>query len=510
MNVRSQITPYVILGLLILVAAIFLLNFQMEPAAKTMNAQEETLNQLEDSFNAVSTSMDECAKLVVINAIEENGLNKTGIETQINSHLIACVGSTIAEYQQRGIDISVQSIDTNVDISTDVIVVTIEYPMQFSSKGSSKKVSYFYSNIPRTVYARIPYDSNCMVTSDVGAISFDKKASLTLPKGVIAKKSDGTCLEEIQIRLDNPLSSVISLAPISYNALPQGSTFDPYIIFEFRYTDKDYTDYVSQRNAAGLTPIPENDLSIAYYDTVDGVYRPYDFDPAPLQNVAYPGENRIIANISHFTDVVISADCNGLENIAYPQITKTAQILNSRCGDPTNCTTCPDSLEPVSFTYKVESDGCLHKSLGIRLVTAHPDVTCPLSLASSAGAHSLDCEMLIPLDQCKSFDPPWVILAIEGVGVTAASDGNQSASITLLNARDVEIQRRLNLPPVCAPGYTVQTYLGDSAGNYDCIRIPNSPTSWRTVCKEGYGNFGWPIDDIGSYQCLFYPHSLPS
>jgi len=83
--------------------------------------------------------------------------------------------------------------------------------------------------------ADIKTDSYGKVLETYTKTSSGGKATITIPKGTVAKTSEGKPLESISIMSMKPISGTIAL----YDLRPDGATFDPEITFTVTYDPKD-------------------------------------------------------------------------------------------------------------------------------------------------------------------------------------------------------------------------------------------------------------------------------
>jgi hypothetical protein len=162
---------------------------------------------------------------------------------------------------------------------------------------------------------------------DVTAVSYDKKVSLLIKQGVIAKTWIGAPLSWVSIKLleDPPEPPEdLSIIGIPYDLKPDMATFDPPIRITFKYNPADIPEGIS-----------EEDLSLAYYDSTEARW-------VKLVNIIVDMDNNTISgDLSHFTAFAVIPLPDTPETEVTPEPEPTTETETEPIPTP------PTTTEPV-------------------------------------------------------------------------------------------------------------------------------------------------------------------
>lgn len=131
----------------------------------------------------------------------------------------------------------------------------------------------------------ISYDGRLLETVDITLE--DGKTNIYIPKGTYCLDKDGNRLKELVIRIEEETPEPPEnyfLVGKAYNFRPDGATFSPYLTITLPYDEDDIPEEVE-----------EKDLFIVYYDS----------GWIPLTSAVDTTENKVSANIAHFTTFAI-------------------------------------------------------------------------------------------------------------------------------------------------------------------------------------------------------------
>jgi len=494
---KGQITLFIILGIVILIAMSFIFNLKYSTEGEDFQQEFIKATNAKEALNALEEYTQTCIEETVIKGIELFGLNEVLVEGYLKDNIEECVNNGAMEFSRQGFDVSTNLGDVSLELTDYAIIVDLDYPIQVDDEETKTEVTNFYSSLPRTIYSEVETDSNCKVTNAVGALSFDKKSKIIIPENTIAKYDDGSCIDEITITLNNPTSRAVSLSPLSYDAGPNGATFYPYAILEFRYTDYDYNQYKSASIAAGLPYADESDLKLTYYDEEDDTHHPYVNELPRLVNKVFPAKNLIYAQVEHFTDLTISHKCTGEANNKYVKAIVPA-VNNPDAG------TCRSGNEvDVVFSGSVDAtDSCTHRTT-FTVSSKHPQLDCSglisIKPAPAGGPWSYACKYRFKDSECVSNPAPWINFKINGLGVSVtagieidhrgniiagavepASEENSEESSEESNEENVESTTNTT---------NSSTYLGPGTAGEDACCATDYGYDPPQPCPSGWVNF---------------------
>lgn len=216
-----------------------------------------------------------------------------------------------------------------------------------------------------------PTNSDCSLRKDVILESSNNRVNLILKNGTIIKKSDGSCLDKIDIKIEPRRSNVVTFGDYEYLFEPKGTEFDKSITYVYNYNLADVSDprFLYGRNNwqdlitknwsvpkmqytdyGFISPVKERvpeDLSIAYYDNDRKIYIPWD------TNVDKKNK-RVVAEIEHFSSIIPAQGCRDWNYFHFPNVAVVAKDANGNCtGDDIS----------AKFQLKVvEENSCINTS----------------------------------------------------------------------------------------------------------------------------------------------------
>jgi len=134
-----------------------------------------------------------------------------------------------------------------------------------------------------------PIRSDGEITEEIKVTTDDGKVTLTLGKGTIARDSAGKALQQIEVNINpDPPQAPAGMLLLGnvYSFGPDGARFNPGLKLEFRYS---LYGGIKARN-----------LILVYYDIATGQW-------VPVQSQIDEQNNKIITEVTHFTDYAILA-----------------------------------------------------------------------------------------------------------------------------------------------------------------------------------------------------------
>jgi len=308
---RSQITIFIIIAIIIVVAigAIFYFSSISRP---DNNKDIQTIDS--GITNQIREQRDNCLINITIFAIDAYGLDGPKIQNFLSQNLALCIQPAIDKYKSIAeITTSLSSLSISVTIDNEKIEVIGNYPISVK-KIDTQTLDEFSLTLPRTISTNIPTDVFCSVSSDVYFKSWDDKFEIFIPYGTNVRYKDGTCLDKIEIRIEDPIKTygnrATSLTSLVYIPLPLGAEFSGnYVEIKQKYTDKDYKDYSDASAAKDYYIIPQEKLKIQLFVPLDiNNYYIYPDNPTGFRNSADVANKFIKAKIDHFYDSSIQHD----------------------------------------------------------------------------------------------------------------------------------------------------------------------------------------------------------
>jgi hypothetical protein len=231
MGKKSQITVYIIIGILVIAAfGIVLFNSGRPDDA---GFPDKTIGM---TTEFVDNRMDDCLNDIIIETIDKEGLcSDIPFESMIKENLFSCINMTYLKMQGFTIAMKTKPQKVNVTLTEEEIVANVEYPI-FIRKGETK-VEFFSREftLPRTRSLSIMLDDSGRASSEQYLMSSDLDLELRIPKGTKVSGSDSVSVKIEEICPDDP--SV--LGKVKYVFTPDRMEFEPNAFLTIRYGDKD-------------------------------------------------------------------------------------------------------------------------------------------------------------------------------------------------------------------------------------------------------------------------------
>ncbi len=189
-----------------------------------------------------------CTKKLAIEGLDLYGLNESSVSEYISKNLGECINPVIQRYMKgyKG-DSSLESL--NVDIGEMDIKINANFPTLLNKNGEVEQTSNFSIVLGRYTSKELNHDENCIVSEDSWLVSFDKKFEIFIPQGTEARSADGTCLENISLRLETPIidfqKDTTTLTSIDYVPGPLGASFNDGAVLRWIDSEKGYTEYIT-------------------------------------------------------------------------------------------------------------------------------------------------------------------------------------------------------------------------------------------------------------------------
>jgi len=314
---RSQVTIFIIIGILLIISigAVF---YFSSISKKNITEDIITLSSSEIA-SQIKTQRDNCLNEKTIFAIDAYGFDETQIQSFLSQNLAACIQPVINKYKSVA-EITPSSLSVNVKINDEKIEITGDYPISVK-KIDTQTLDEFSLTLSRTISTNIVTSPFCQTTTDYYLKSWDDKFEIFIYAGTKAQYKNGTCLDKIEIRIEDPIRThnnrATSLTSLVYIPRPLGAEFSVNNVWlKQKYTAKDYADYYTSLSDIVKPVMGEDKLKIWYYDKSSNNFFVY-----PSPNLVNITGKEINAYVNIFYD--------GFLHHSSPEISKTTIIESS-------------------------------------------------------------------------------------------------------------------------------------------------------------------------------------
>jgi len=306
----SQITIFIIIGIILVVSIATV--FYFSSISKKNVLGDVSTSSASEITSQIEEQRDTCLNDKAISAIDAYGLDETNIQNFLSQSLPACIQPIINKYNVVA-EITSSTLSVSVKIDEEKIEIVGNYPISVK-KEDTRTLDSFSLTLPRTISENIITSPFCQTTEDYYLRSWDDKFEIFVPTGTKAQYKNGTCLNKIEIRIEDPLKTygnrATSLTSLVYIPLPLGAEFSVNNVgLKQKYTDKDYGDYASDAAARDYYVLPKKELKIQLFvpSNISNYYIYLD-NPTGLRNSADVANKLIEAKVDHFYDLSIQHD----------------------------------------------------------------------------------------------------------------------------------------------------------------------------------------------------------
>ncbi|MFH0874589.1 MAG: hypothetical protein V1859_01535 [archaeon] len=255
MNRKSQVTIFVILGMVVVLGIVFLL-YNNSKQKETVLAQGQN-RAFSATHDSISMFIENCVKQTTIDGILEYGLDPLWSKTNIENHILGNIDDCLNEFndfKDQGFDVTVGTMAVNVEITDETVLVTLKYPVTLTRQDGEFKFDIHTYTFQRTVL--VPFVQNSL--TDTFVTSEDGSLTVRIPAGTSATLN-GNPVDKVGIKLleknFEDLENDVVPGMVAFEGLPSGTEFSNEIELTMFYDDNDI-------------PISfnENDIRIGYYD----------------------------------------------------------------------------------------------------------------------------------------------------------------------------------------------------------------------------------------------------
>jgi hypothetical protein len=193
--------------------------------------------------------------------------------------------------------------EVKVIITNDFINISALGFYSMKKGTDSVKVDAPIFLIERTLKRDLKHDANCIATVDSGMFSFDSRFEIFVPSGTRAVNSDGSCIDQIGIRLEDSIGTYgardSGLTTLSYIPLPLGAQFEKPVRLKLKLTDKDVHDYQVAFLTVNQYNSEQSDIKLWFFDSSNKNYYVYP-NFGELSNKLDNSKKEITAQVNQF------------------------------------------------------------------------------------------------------------------------------------------------------------------------------------------------------------------
>jgi len=328
---KSQITIFVLLGIVLILAFGFLM-FVGNP--KTEN------EIIEDTTSPIELYTNLCIEKTLEKGLFLKGVSDTN---ELSNYLKNNIGTCISNFDKfPGTEVIEGEFNSDILLSADnkILNLKVNYPLTIKKQESTHHLSDFYTTYGLSLSENL-FSINGITQRESTLRSHNGFAVLRIPANTAASLS-GNPLTSVSLTIgDNTRLGVNTLGEISYVLGPPGAEFDPPIEFTIEYDE------------STLSPsIDEEDLAISYYDGTNWVEWP---------SVVDTSFNKVTAYLSHFTPHAISYLSQDSLNVFTPNKWVSIGLNTNHYGEgPKSCGTSSNNYidgwdHPLNICYKDSS-----------------------------------------------------------------------------------------------------------------------------------------------------------
>ena len=248
MKKKSQITLYVILGILVL-ALVGVGAYYFSNSARQIIFSEQRQDSFSDiTRDTISSVMDNCVRDFVLDSIDNYGFcdKEDEYELEISENLSECMDFDYFRDKNYAVTASDHPETVDVDINEDRILVYVKYPIQMTKSGNSINFEQRTFTLPLENTISVKLDSESRATKDYVLISNDNDMELEIPRGTKITSSSGNP-NEISVRITGicPHDPGV-LGKVKYVFTPETLSFEPDAYLSIKYEDSDVSKHAAE------------------------------------------------------------------------------------------------------------------------------------------------------------------------------------------------------------------------------------------------------------------------
>lgn len=293
---KAQVTLFIIVGLVLVIAAVGFFLLQSQPTDIDNKGYLSDTASLESAHNVLNMQIQKCLETLTMEAIDIKGIGDGSAEmirAFINLKLDECIDFEYITNQ--GFSIDKAGFETVVVVNEDTILVELSYPMTIRKDRSVSTLDTFSYSIKRLTTERLELSGSGATVKEVRIRTEDEDAELVIPEGTVITRPDGTVADELSLNIVEKnfggLSNNVVLGQIVYGGIPDGVTFSKPLVLNIKYNPEDLP-----------ADEPEENIVVGWLNNGVWVGLPSVVDT----------ENKIVsAKIEHFTNfTILVPSCN--------------------------------------------------------------------------------------------------------------------------------------------------------------------------------------------------------
>ncbi len=283
MTKRSQITIFILLGVIVLFVFALIAYFIQSQVSNRIGYEKQGL-LAGGRYQDLQVYVEECIKETADKGAFSSGINS--LAPYVNNNLEDCVNLSYFV----GSNFETGKVDTQISKTIDnrTLQIEVAYPIEIIGKDTRKHLDKFYLKYPLANSVEIAL-SNGATREQASISSTDDKAKLAVPGGTKIYGAHDNQTATISIKLDEPhrLMENDSIGYIMYGLEPEGAQFDPPIKLELHYDESIF--------GGGFN---ESDLIIIQLSDAKKEIVSYDVDIE---------KNIIYGSLSHFSGIILGS-----------------------------------------------------------------------------------------------------------------------------------------------------------------------------------------------------------
>jgi hypothetical protein len=287
MDKKSQLTLFIIIGILLAVLLAFSLILVVRNTGFDFESESRKASRLSEMRADIKAYIISCGYEAVSTLVDDTGLREETrqlYENRISEEVMICSETIFASLAEQGYSIEAQAASTIVELTDNSILVTVLYPVTVRRNQEIITFDEFTIKLERAVTVYFP---DGLVPADTIVQAMNERAYLLLEEGTEITDEDGNPVEYVSLNLVDlhfdGLSNGVVVGNVVYQGLPEGAQFsrEVTLVIEIRQHDI----------PPGYTM---NDLKIAWWDKTLRLWRSW---PTAIEG------NRLVAQITHFTEM---------------------------------------------------------------------------------------------------------------------------------------------------------------------------------------------------------------
>lgn len=291
---KSQITPFVIIGLfLLVVAGLFLIVPKKEIADQNFDS-----NEFDSEASNIKMFVNNCLTELLKESVNKHGVSeesKPKIKGEIESKAAGCI--SVPLFEEKGYKLVASHPEVAIIID-EIVQVDLDMQVTISKNEKVTLINNFRIEIPKSAVFQLKTDSGILL-EDANIYSPEGGANIHIPKGTMALDAEGNPATAVMLSVVDLFNSGQVNEVVmgnTYQALPDGLTFSNPAKISIKYDSGDIP--------AGFS---EEDLAIAYFDHALGIWR-----GLPSSTVDKSTQT-INAETNHFSDYRVTFNCGKVD-----------------------------------------------------------------------------------------------------------------------------------------------------------------------------------------------------